>query len=101
MDEIFKEAVKQSPTLTLMLALVMAFLRHVKEITSTNAETQQRLMDSHAKRTDEFIAAVKEMKEDDRAAKIEDRASRDKNTEALTNLGTEITRLSTIAEKNR
>lgn len=94
MDEIFKEAVKQSPTLTLMLALVMAFLRHVKEITTTNAETQQRLMDSHARRTDEFISAVKEMKE-------EDRASRDRNSEALTNLGTEITRLSTIAEKNR
>lgn len=94
MDEIFREAVKQSPTLGLMLALVMAFLRHVKDITATNSETQKMMMASHAKRTDEFISAVREMKE-------EDRASRDRNSEALTNLGTEITRLSTIAESHR
>lgn len=101
MDEIFKEAIKQSPTLGLMFALVMVFLRHVKD-----------MMDSHAKRTDEFIStvkevrsefitAVKEMKADDRAEKEEDRESRDRNSQALTNLGTEITRLSTIAEKHR
>lgn len=94
MDEIFREAIKQSPTLGLMLALVMAFLKHVKDLTATNGETQKRMMESHAKRTDEFIAAVKEMKE-------EDRESRDRNTEAITTLGTEITRLSTIAENHR
>jgi hypothetical protein len=94
MDEIFKEALKQSPTLGLMLTLVMAFLRHVKDITSTNAETQKMLMASHAKRTDEFIEAVREMK-------LEDRASRDRNSEALTNLGTEITRLSAVADQHR
>jgi hypothetical protein len=89
MDEIFKEALKQSPTLGLMLTLVMAFLRHVKDITSTNAETQKMLMASH-----EFIEAVREMK-------LEDRASRDRNSEALTNLGTEITRLSAVADQHR
>lgn len=83
MDEIFKEAIKQSPALALMVIIVRMFLAHLRS-----------LMDSHAKRTDEFIAAVKEMKE-------EDRQSRDGNTIALTNLGTEITRLSTIAENHR
>ena len=83
MDEIWKEAIKQSPTLGLMFALVWTFLSHLKDV-----------MISHARRTDEFISAVKEMKE-------EDRASRDRNSDALTSLGTEITRLSAIAERHR
>ncbi len=83
MDDIWKEAIKQSPALALMVIIVRMFLAHLRA-----------LMDSHAKRTDEFIVAVREMKE-------EDRESRDKNTEALTNLGTEITRLSAVADQHR
>ncbi len=83
MDDIWKEAIKQSPALALMVVIVRMFLGHLRS-----------MMDSHAKRTDEFIHAVREMKE-------EDRESRDRNSEALTNLGTEITRLSTIAENHR
>lgn len=105
MDEILREAIKQSPTLGLMLMLVMAFLKHVKDITTSNGETQQRMMESHAKRTDEFITTVKDVRGEFIAAvkemKEEDRESRDRNSEALTNLGTEITRLSTIAENHR
>lgn len=83
MDEMFKEAIRQSPSLGVMFAIVVTFLRFLKD-----------MMASHAKRTDEFIIAVREMKE-------EDRVSRDRNSDALTNLGTEITRLSAVADSHR
>lgn len=76
MEQVWIEAAKQAPILALMLVLVWLFLEHVKT-----------LITSHAKRTDEFINAVKEINN-------EQKSSRDQHTAILSSLVNEVTRLS-------
>ncbi len=86
-EQVAIEAAKQAPVLALFIVVVLIFLKHVKEISESNSTHQRSLMESHARRTDEFINTVKDMNS-------EDRESRDRNTEAVSHLGNEITRLS-------
>lgn len=76
MEQVFTEAIKQSPMLALVLVLVWIFLQHVRE-----------MMASHGKRTDEFISTVKEIN-------AEQKSSRDQHTAILSSLVNEVTRLS-------
>lgn len=98
MEQVLLEMAKQAPSLGLLIYVVIVFLKHVKDINAAHDEQLQRIaeahgiqqremMASHSKRTDEFIAAMKEIKGDDRTlmARIH---------EMLSTLNSEVTRLS-------
>lgn len=83
MDQLLVEALKNSPALLAMIILVLIFLKHEKA-----------LIDSHAKRTDEFISVVKEMKDGDRQIILDNTSAGKSNTESLLKLTNEICRIS-------
>jgi hypothetical protein len=83
MEQILIKTLEQSPMLALMLALVWIFLQHMKG-----------MQESHSKRTDEFISAVKEMKDGDRSIIKENTEAGKQNTDTLSKLTIEIVRMS-------
>lgn len=87
MEQVMIEAAKSSPMLVVLVVLVVIFLRHIQSISDIHSLGIKEMMASHAKRTDEFIATVKEMKDEDRETRVQ-------NTTALNSLCNEVTRLS-------
>lgn len=93
MDETLKLALQQAPALTVLVVLVFLFLKmflkYLQDVTT-----------QHAARTNEFIAMVRIIQEENKVARERSTEVIDKNTTALASIETLLSEWLHISHKN-